>query len=59
MLRKVPYWDDKIIKELIVEGWSNISVLFINNKVISILQRLQDVIDGLGAMTGHSVGQER
>lgn len=52
LLRKVPHWDDEITKELILEGWDNVSIPFINKKVESMPARLQAVIDGQGAMTG-------
>ena len=39
-------------KDLIVEGWANVSQKFINEKVLSMPDRLQAVIDGEGKMTG-------
>lgn len=45
--------DDSTTKALIDEGWTNISISFINEKVDSIPNRLQAVIDGKGAMTGY------
>ena len=51
-LNKYPHWDDSMTKDLIVEGWANISQEFINEKVLSMPDRLQAVINGEGKMTG-------
>ena len=45
--------DNSTTKALIDEGWTNISTSFFNEKVDSISNRLQAVIDGKGAMTGY------
>ena len=52
-IRKYPHWDDSTTKELIYEGWSHVSQHFINEKVASMPDRLQAVIDGEGKMTGY------
>lgn len=51
--RKYPHWDDETLKELIVEGWAQVSQRFINEKVVEMLKRLREVGDGKGKMTGY------
>ena len=46
------HWDDDTLKELILEGWEQVSQEFINERVLSMPRRLQDVIDSGGKMTG-------
>ena len=45
--------DNSTTKALIDEGWNNISRSFINERVDSMPNKLQAVIDGQGAMTGY------
>ena len=52
-LKKYPHWDDRIMKGLVYEGWSNVSTELINEKVASMPHRLRAVIDGGGNMTGY------
>jgi hypothetical protein len=52
-LQKYPHWDDSTTKELILEGWGRVSQDFINDKVISMPQRLREVIERKGQMIGH------
>jgi len=51
-LRKIPHWDDDTTRAIINEGWEHVSIPFINERVSTMPQRLQAVIDGGGAMTG-------
>ena len=51
-VRKYPHWDDRSIRSLIYEGWSTVSQKGINEKVHSMPQRLKDVIELDGQMTG-------
>ena len=51
-LRKISHWDDETTKELIYEGWERVSQDFINERVLSMPQRLRDVIAAEGRMTG-------
>lgn len=52
-LAKYPHWDDRTMKELILEGWAQVSQGFINEGYRSIPKRLQDVIADEGKMTGY------
>ena len=52
-LRKISHWDDSTTKDLVVEGWDSISMNFINEKCGNMPQRLKDVIELDGQMTGH------
>jgi hypothetical protein len=52
-LKKFPHWDEFETRELVTEGWGNISQKFINERVNSMPQRLQDCIDMEGEMTGY------
>ncbi len=49
----MPYWDDTTTTELVVEGWDNVSQIFINEKTSNIVDRLNNVIEAKGQMTGH------
>lgn len=51
--RKYPHWDDNTLKELIKEGWAQVSQEFINSRVQEISKRLRDVIVDEGEMTGY------
>ncbi len=52
-VRKVPHWDDATTRELIVEGWAEVSQDFINRQVELMPQRLNDVIKNNGKLTGY------
>lgn len=52
-VRKYPHWDDATLEELIREGWARVSQEFINSKVDEMPNRLRDVINGHGDMTGY------
>lgn len=52
-LRKYPHWDDYTTRGLILEGWSHVSQEYINERVSTMPERLQAVIDGEGKMTGY------
>ena len=52
-LNKYPHWDDATTKELILEGWGQVSQDFINERVLSMLERLRNVIERKGYMVGH------
>lgn len=52
-LRKIPHWDDKTMRAIIDDGWSNVSIEFINARVDTMPDRIQAVLDGHGAMTGY------
>lgn len=52
-VRKVPHWDDETTKELIIEGWGQVSQEYINRQVESMPQRLRDVINSGGKLTGY------
>ena len=49
-IRSQPHWDDETFKELILEGWEKVSQEYVNERVLSMPKRLQDVIDGKGKM---------
>ena len=51
-IRKYPHWDDRSIRSLIYKGWSTVSQKEINKKVHSMPQRLKDMIELDGQMTG-------
>ncbi|KAF1941731.1 hypothetical protein EJ02DRAFT_491042 [Clathrospora elynae] len=51
-VRKFPHWNEQDTRELALEGWDKISQSFINKRVESMPQRLQDCIDIEGRMTG-------
>ena len=50
-LHKYPHWDDSTTKGLIYEGWAQVSQEFINCHIISMPQRLRDVIAQEGRNT--------
>lgn len=52
-LRKYPHWDDATTKGLVYEGWDLVSQQYINERVLSMPDRLQAVLDGNGKMTGY------
>ena len=52
-LRKYSHWDDETIWELALEGWEKLSQETINKWVISMPQRLQDVINRKGQLCGY------
>lgn len=41
------------MRAIINDGWSNVSIKFINEKVETMLDQIQAVLDGEGAMTGY------
>lgn len=51
-LRKIPHWDDETMRAIINDGWDDVSVRFINERVNTMPDRIQAVLDGDGAMTG-------
>lgn len=54
ILKKYPHWDDQSTKHYIVDGWEeHVPQEFINERVNSMPERLQAVIDGEGQMTGY------
>ncbi len=52
-MRKYPHWDDQTTKELILEGWAEVSQSFINKLVKSMPDRLKAVIETEGKLTGY------
>ena len=52
-VRKYPHWDDATLKELIRAGWDRVSQEFINERVRSMPERLQSVINSHVAITGY------
>lgn len=52
-LRQIPHWDDTTTKELIVEGWDNLSMDRINELTGDMSKVMRDCIDAEGQMTGH------
>lgn len=52
-VKKKPYWNDQIVKDLAEEGWQALSQATINKWVDEIPQILKDCIALDGAMTGH------
>jgi hypothetical protein len=52
-VRKFPHWDDSTTKELILEGWEQVSQEFINKQIDSMPERYRAVIEGAGKMTGY------
>jgi hypothetical protein len=51
-VRKYAHWDTETTEELTQEGWDSVKQRYINKQVLSMLKRLQDVIEADGAMTG-------
>jgi hypothetical protein len=52
-LKKFPHFDEQDTRELALEGWDLIQQQFINDRVRSMPERLQAVIDMEGRMTGY------
>jgi hypothetical protein len=52
-LKKYPHWDQFEVRDLAREGWSHASSEFINERINSFPQRLQDCIEIEGRMTGY------
>ncbi|KAF1946295.1 hypothetical protein EJ02DRAFT_496461 [Clathrospora elynae] len=52
-LKRFPHWDEFETRELAHEAWQSISQKFINERVDSMPQRLQDCIEMEGRMTGY------
>jgi hypothetical protein len=52
-LRQVPHWDEKTMKELVVEGWESLRQETINNWVDDMPNRLQKCIDREGRRTAY------
>ena len=52
-LKKYPHWDDMTTRELIREGWDNLSQERINNWVHGMPQRLRDVLTAESQLTGY------
>lgn len=52
-LKKYPHWDDQMTRELIQEGWDELKQKTINRWVDSMPQRLRDVIQLDGQLTGY------
>lgn len=51
-VRKYPRWDIKDTKQLAYEGWDTVKQKYINQQVQTMPQRLKDVIEAEGRMTG-------
>jgi hypothetical protein len=51
-VRKFPHWNEVDTRELALEGWDKVSQDFINTRIETMPQRLQDCIDMDGQMTG-------
>jgi hypothetical protein len=49
--KKFPHWNEQDTRELALEGWEKVSQNFINNRINSMPQRIQDCIDLEGQMT--------
>ena len=52
-LKKCPRWDDQDIRDGVVEGWKGLSFKSINKWCDSMPERLRNVIDGDGQLTGY------
>tara|TARA_R110002003_G_scaffold699_2_gene21083 strand:- start:3774 stop:4625 length:852 start_codon:yes stop_codon:yes gene_type:complete len=52
-MKKYPYWDEFEKRELAHEGWQMVSQDFINERVGSMLKRLQTCLEMDGRMTGY------
>jgi hypothetical protein len=52
-LKKYPHWSDEMTRELIVEGWEALKQKTINKWVDEMPQRLRDVLELDGQLTGH------
>jgi hypothetical protein len=51
-VRKYSHWDIETTEILTQEGWDSVQQRYINKQVLSMPQRLRDVIEADGAMTG-------
>ena len=52
--KRTPHWDDETTESLLAEGWDeHVSQRFINKHMRSMPQRLRDVIELEGQMTGY------
>ena len=51
-LKKFPHWNEFETRDLAREGWQKVSQGFINTRINSMPQRLQDCIDMEGRITG-------
>jgi hypothetical protein len=49
-VKKRPYWDDNLVRELAQEGWAALPQTWINEMVDGYPQLLQDCIDSKGQM---------
>ena len=52
-LKIYPHWDDRTMKELIVEGWANVSQESINKTARLMPERLKAVLATEGKMTSY------
>ncbi|KAF2175431.1 hypothetical protein K469DRAFT_610770, partial [Zopfia rhizophila CBS 207.26] len=52
-VKKFPHWDEQDTRELAIEGWDKVTQKFINTRVLSMPQRLKDVIAKEGQLTGY------
>jgi hypothetical protein len=52
-LKRFPHWDEFETRDLAIEGWEQVSQRFINERVDSMPQRLQDCYDMDGRLTGY------
>lgn len=52
-LKKYPHWDESTTKQLILDGWDTVTQSFINERILSMPSRLQDVINSNGQLCGH------
>lgn len=52
-VKKFPHFDKGDTRELALEGWDKVSTAFINSRVHSMPQRLKDVLDKDGQLTGY------
>ena len=51
-VRKYSHWDIETAEELTVEGWDSVKQRYINRQVLSMPQRLREVVEVDGRMTG-------
>lgn len=51
-VRRYSHWDKDTTEQLAMEGWDSIKQRWIDKQMLSMPQRLKDVIDADGAMTG-------
>jgi hypothetical protein len=50
-VKKFPHWNKQDTRELALEGWEKVSQDFINDRINSMPQRIQDCIGLEGQMT--------